>query len=131
MPLEQRERNGSDGAAEWNRHLADAEREPAFLLAEPRHHRSAARSVHAGGEPARDGQRDDERRERGGVRGPDERTGTGGQPGRDHDAFPDDVRDDAPDQQRHERAGDPGGEHDARLRQREVEVPPDRRRDRG
>src|SRR5436190_1722383 len=41
VPLEQRERNGSDGAAEWNRHLADAERESAFLLPEPRHHRSA------------------------------------------------------------------------------------------
>jgi hypothetical protein len=46
--VEERERNCGDGAAERNGHLADAQREPALVLAEPGHHRATAGRIDAG-----------------------------------------------------------------------------------
>ena len=116
------QRQRGHGAAERQRHLADAEGEAALGAREPAHDRAARRAGRARAEHAGDEQGDEERRVARRQRRADERRGAARQPAGHDRALADAVGERAPRHEREHPAAGDGREGEADLAEAEAEL---------
>ena len=126
-----RENERADETAHRYCRLSDPEREPAFRLGEPPHHRAARRGVDARARGTREEEQDVELREALRPSRRDEEDAAPAEAHREHDPLADPVREESPRKERDERPEPVGRENGADLRERETEGVANRRGDRG